>query len=147
MSRSGSLSGNRAVSGVAFASRLENGHTLVTDSNHARIVEVDREKRVVWEYFTNTDPNSNPRGGTGPLPTRAVRLRNGHTLIGDQYNHRVIEVNRDKEIVRTFGKINSLGYDTVSVNGGGLNSPYDAKRIGDYTGLTSPFDHDHDHDD
>ena len=127
------------VEGVAFASRLENGHTLITDSGHARIVEIDREKRVVWEYFTNTDPDSNPRGGTGPLPTRAVRLRSGNTLISDQYNHRVIEVNHDKEIVRTFGKIDSLGYDARSVRGGGLNSPYDAKRIGDYTGLTAPF--------
>jgi hypothetical protein len=130
------------VSGVAFASRLENGHTLITDSNHARIVEIDRHKRVVWEYFTNTDPNSNPRGGSGPLPTRAVRLRNGHTLISDQYNHRVIEVNQNKEIVRTFGKINALGYDAQSVHGGGLNSPYDAKRIGDFTGLTPPFGED-----
>jgi hypothetical protein len=127
------------VSGVAFASRLEDGHTLITDSNHARIVEIDSHKSVVWEYFTNTDPRSNPRGGTGPLPTRAVRLSNGNTLISDQYNHRVIEVSRDKQIVRTFGKINSLGYDVRSVSHGGLNSPYDAKRIGDYTGLTNPF--------
>jgi len=66
------------VSGVAFASRLKQG-TLITDLNHARIVEIDRDKNVVWEYFTNTDPNSNQRGGNGPLPTRAVRLRNGHT--------------------------------------------------------------------
>jgi hypothetical protein len=130
------------VSGVAFASRLKNGHTLITDSGHARVVEIDRDKNVVWEYFTNTDPNSNQRGGTGPLPTRAVRLRNGNTLISDQYNHRVIEVNRHKQIVNTFGKINSLGYNTSSVAGGGLNSPYDAKRIGDYTGLTPPFDDD-----
>jgi len=130
------------VSGVAFASRLKDGHTLITDSNHARIVEIDREKNVVWEYFTNTDPNSNQRGGTGPLPTRAVRLKNGHTLISDQYNHRVIEVNHHKQIVRAFGEINMLGYDTRSVAGGGLNSPYDAKRIGDYTGITAPFDHD-----
>jgi len=127
------------VSGVAFASRLPQGHTLITDSNHARIVEIDRDKNVVWEYFTNTDPNSNQRGGTGPLPTRAVRLSNGHTLISDQYNHRVIEVNHDKQIVRTFGAINSLGYNAGSVANGGLNSPYDAKRIGDYTGLTPPF--------
>jgi hypothetical protein len=127
------------VSGVAFASRLENGHTLITDSNHARAVEIDQDKNVVWEYFTNTDANSNQRGGTGPLPTRAVRLRNGHTLISDQYNHRVIDVNHDKQIVRTFGKINSLGYNAQSVAHGGLNSPYDAKRIGDYTGLTPPF--------
>jgi hypothetical protein len=127
------------VSGVAFASRLKHGHTLITDSNHARIVEIDRDKNVVWEYFTNTDPSSNLRGGTGPLPTRAVRLRNGHTLISDQYNHRVIEVNEDKQIVRTFGKINLLGYNARDVDDGGLNSPYDAKRIGDYTGITPPF--------
>jgi hypothetical protein len=130
---------NDPVSGVAFASRLENGHTLITDSNHARIVEIDGGKNVVWEYFTNTDPNSNPRNGTGPLPTRALRVRNGDTLISDQYNHRVIQVNHDKEIVRTFGKINSLGYNAQSVASGGLNSPYDAKRIGDYTGITPPF--------
>jgi len=139
---SGDPNVNDPVSGVAFASRLENGHTLITDSNHARIVEIDRHKNPVWEYFTNTDPSSNPRGGTGPLPTRALRLKNGHTLISDQYNHRVIEVNHEKEIVRTFGEINSLGYDTHSVHGGGLNSPYDAKRIGDYTGITPPFDDD-----
>jgi hypothetical protein len=136
---SGDPSVTDPVSGVAFASRLPQGHTLITDSNHARIVEIDRHKNVVWEYFTNTDPNSNQRGGTGPLPTRAVRLSNGHTLISDQYNHRVIEVNHDKQIVRTFGAINSLGYNASSVASGGLNSPYDAKRIGDYTGLTPPF--------
>ena len=138
---SGDPNVNDPVSGVAFASRLKNGHTLITDSNHARIVEIDRDKNVVWEYFTNTDPNSNQRGGTGPLPTRALRLKNGYTLISDQYNHRVIEVNHQKQIVRTFGKINSLGYDTQNVADGGLNSPYDAKRIGDYTGITPPFDH------
>jgi len=137
--------------GVAFASRLPNGHTLITDSGNARIVETDENGNVFWQYFTNTDPASNPRciAGTctGPLPTRAIRLKNGHTLISDQYNHRVIEVDHDMNIVRTFGKINSLGYDTHSVADGGLNSPYDAKRIGDYTGITSPFDNDEDHDD
>ena len=56
-----------------------------------------------------------------------MRLRNGHTLISDQYNHRVIEVNHAKHIVRTFGKLDSLGYNTESVADGGLNSPYDAK--------------------
>jgi hypothetical protein len=130
---------NEPVSGVAFASRLENGHTLITDSNHNRIVEIDEDKNVVWEYFTCTGSGCNLSRGTGPLPTRAVRLRHGHTLISDQYNHRVIEVNRGKQIVHTFGKLGSLGYNTESVADGGLNSPYDAKRIGDYTGLTPPF--------
>jgi PQQ-like domain len=141
---SGDPNNGDPVSGVAFASRLENGHTLITDSNHARIVEIDQDKNVVWEYFTCTDPNCNQRGGSGPLPTRAVRLRHGHTLISDQYNHRVIEVNHGKQIVRTFGKLNSLGYNTKNVADEGLNSPYDAKRIGDYTGLTPPFGDDFD---
>jgi len=130
---------NNPVSGVAFASRLENGHTLITDSNHSRIVEIDRGKHVVWEYFTCAGSGCTLTRGTGPLPTRAVRLKNGHTLISDQYNHRVIEVNHGKNIVRTFGKLGAIGYNAESVAGGGLNSPYDAKRIGDYTGLTPPF--------
>jgi hypothetical protein len=133
------MAGGMLFSAVAFASRLPNGHTLITDSGNARIVETDENGNVFWQYFTNTDPNSNPRGGTGPLPTRALRLKNGNTLISDQYNHRVIEVSPDFQIVRTFGKINSLGYNTRNVADGGLNSPYDAKRNGDYTGITPPF--------
>ena len=141
---SGDPNVNDPVSGVAFASRLENGHTLITDSNHSRIVEIDKDKNVVWQYFTCSGADCNLPRGTGPLPTRAVRLRNGHTLISDQYNHRVIEVNHGKQIVRTFGKLGFLGYNTDSVANGGLNSPYDAKRIGDYTGLTPPFCEDDD---
>ena len=140
------IAGGMLFSGVAFASRLPNGHTLITDSNNARIVETDENGTVFWQYFTNTDPKSNPRciNGTctGPLPTRALRLHNGNTLISDQYNHRVIEVSPDLQIVRTFGKIASLGYNIKNVENGGLNSPYDAKRIGDYTGITPPFEHD-----
>jgi hypothetical protein len=118
------------VSGVAFASRLPGGHTLLTDSNNSRAVEVDANDNVVWEYFTNTDPNSNP----SPLPTRAVRLRNGDTLISDQFNHRVIEVNQQKAVVFSMGTLNQPG-----IGGGLLNGPYDAKVVGDYTGLTPPF--------
>ena len=118
-----------SVSGVAFASRLENGNTLLTDSNNSRIVEVNAADQVVWQYRTDTGTNPSP------LPTRAVRLRNGHTLISDQFNHRVIEVTREGRIVFTEGVLNQLGF-----GGRLLNSPYDAKVIGDYTGLTPPFD-------
>jgi hypothetical protein len=132
---SGNPNVNRPVSIVAFASRLPNGDTLITDAGHSRVVEVDSGKHVVWQYFTDGSPKSNAQ----PLPTRAVRLRNGDTLISDQFNQRVIEVNQSKQIVRSFGKLNVLGYDAVNVAHGGLNSPYDAKRVGDYTGLTPPF--------
>jgi len=130
------------VSGAAFASRLPSGNTLITDSNNSRIVEVDPADNVVWQYFTNTDPNSNP----APLPTRALRLRNGNTIISDQFNDRVIIINHQQAIVASYGTINTPGYGTDNT-AEGLNAPYDAKVIGDYTGITPPHDDDHDRDD
>jgi hypothetical protein len=102
---------------------------------------------VVWQYVTDTDPLSIP----APLPTRAVRLRNGDTLISDQFNNRVIRVNHAGVIVASyglplaggpvdpfpFGKNADYGLLTTQK---GLYSPYDAKVVGDYTGLTPPFD-------
>jgi hypothetical protein len=121
------------ASGVAFSSRLATGDTLITDSNNNRIVEVDPHDSIVSQYATNTMPGSNPN----PLPTRAVRLRNGNTLISDQYNERVFEITPDQRIVFQQGKLNvqGAGFDR-------LNGPYDAKVIGDYTGLTPPFEFD-----
>lgn len=118
------------VSGAAFASRLPDGDTLITDSNNNRIVEVDANDVPVWQYFTNTETGGNPT----PLPTRAVRLRNGDTLISDQFNDRVIEVDRLGKTVFAQGALNmpGSGYDQ-------LNGPYDAKQVGDFTGLTPPF--------
>jgi hypothetical protein len=132
------------VSGVAFASRLPDGNTLLTDSNNSRVVEVDAGDSVVWQYLTNTDPDSN----SSPLPTRAIRLRNGNTIISDQFNHRVIIVDHaaSANIVASYGNLNQSGYGTMNTTQG-LFGPYDAKVIRDYTGLTPPFDHDGDADD
>jgi PQQ-like domain len=116
------------VSGAAFASRLENGNTLITDSNNSRIVEVDANDSVVWQYFTNSRPGSIK----SPFPTRAVRLRDGNTLISDQFNNQVIEVTHEMNIVFTQGSfLLGNGFDE-------LNGPYDAKVVGDFTGLTRP---------
>ena len=106
------------------------GHTLITDSNNSRIVEVNAADHVVWQYVTNTQAKS----AASPLPTRAVRLRNGDTLISDQFNDRVIEVDSAGNIVFTQGVLNAPGS-----HGHQLNGPYDAKVIGDYTGITPPF--------
>lgn len=122
-----------SVSGAAFASRLLNGDTLITDSNNNRIVEVNGNDQVVWQYITNTLPGSNP----SPLPTRAVRLRNGNTLISDQFNNRVIEITKAGKIVFQQGMLNVTGNGFNQLNG-----PYDAKVIGDFTGLSPPFDFD-----
>jgi hypothetical protein len=133
------------VNTVAFASRLENGHTLLTDAGNSRAVEVDANDMVVWQYVTDTDPQS----VAAPLPTRAVRLRNGDTLISDQFNNRVIRVNHAGVIVASYGLPlaggpvdpfpfgDNVGYDLQTTQKG-LYSPYDAKVVGDYTGLTPP---------
>ena len=126
------------LSGVAFASRLENGDTLITDSNNNRVVEVDRHDHIVWQYST-----LDPHGNAAPLPTRAIRLENGNTIISDQFNHRVIIVNHAGHIVASYGNLNAPGFGTHRTSEG-LNAPYDAKVIGDYTGLTPPFGNDFD---
>jgi hypothetical protein len=125
----GSPSDTTTLNGAAFASRLPNGHTLITDSNNNRVVEVTQKMEVVWSYVTDIRSGSM----ANPLPTRAVRLDNGNTLISDQFNDQVIEVNRHHQIVFSQGQI--------QVDGNGpdqLNAPYDAKVVGDYTGLTFP---------
>ena len=118
------------LNGAAFASRLPNGDTLITDSLNNRIVEVNMNKQVVWTYDTTARAGSVSQ----PNPTRAVRLRNGHTLISDQFNMQVIEVDHAGNIVFTQGQIGAAGTGFDQ-----LNAPYDAKAIGDYTGLTPPF--------
>ena len=114
---------------VAFASRLPNGNTLITDGMDNRILEVTPQLTVAWSYDTSKRPGSN----ASPLPSRAVRLSNGDTLISDQFNDQVIEVDRGGSVVFSYGQI------TVTGKGPGqLNAPYDAKVIGDFTGLTAP---------
>lgn len=127
-----------SISGAAFASRLPSGDTLITDSLNNRIVEVDNSDHIVSQYVTNTAPNSNPN----PAPTRGIRLRNGNTLISDQFNNRVIAVDPYGKIVFQQGVINVPGNRFNRLNG-----PYDAKVIGDFNGLTPPFDFDGDGDD
>jgi hypothetical protein len=90
---------------------------------------------------TNLESGSNP----APLPTRAVRLENGDTLISDQFNHRVIRVDHAMaaRLEASYGNLNQVGFGTINASQG-LNAPYDAKVVGDYTGLTPPFADDFD---
>ena len=120
---------SKVLNGPAYACRLPDDHTLITDSGNNRILEVDRRGHMVMTFATNKRSGS----VADPLPWRAVRLENGHTLISDQFNHQVIEIDSQSNIVFTQGALATAG------NGfNQLNSPCDAKVIGDYTGLTAP---------
>jgi hypothetical protein len=117
------------LNAVAFASRLANGDTLMTDGGNNRVVEVNSKKKVVLTYYTNAGSGS----VSNPAPSRAVKLKNGNILISDQFNMRVVEIDENENIVFTQGSI------AVAGNGWDeLNAPYDAKVVGDYTGLTPP---------
>jgi hypothetical protein len=59
---------------------------------------------------------------------------NGDTLISDQYNNQVLEVDDMGNVVFSYGQIGVVGKGP-----GQLNAPYDAKEIGDYVGITPPF--------
>lgn len=120
------------LNAAAFASRLADGTTLITDGGNNRILDVDSAGNVVWTYYTNTRPGS----VSSPAPSRAVMLRNGNVLISDQNNMQVIEIDSSQNIVWSQGEIAvpGTGFDM-------LNGPYDAKVLGDYTGLTPPFHH------
>jgi hypothetical protein len=118
------------LNGPAFASRLPNGDTLVSDAGNNRIVQVSRGGKVVWSFDTSARTGS----VAAPNPTRALRLKSGNVLISDQNNHQVIEIDHAGNVVFAQGAIGVAGNGKNQ-----LNAPYDAKVIGDFTGITSPY--------
>ena len=76
-----------SLNGPAYAGHLR-ALTIIADSLNNRIVVVDPVGSNAFEYVTNTRPGS----VANPNPTRAVRLKKGNTLISDQFNHQVIEI-------------------------------------------------------
>jgi len=121
------------LSGPGFASKLPNGKILITDGGNNRVVMVDHNDTVVFQYFTNKQKGSNP----SPLPSHAVMLQDGHILISDQINEREIVIDQKMHLLHQYGLLNTPGYGTSNTQQG-IDWPYDAKVIGDYTGLTPP---------
>lgn len=65
----------------------EQGVTTIVDHSGNRIIEVDREGKILWEI-------GDIRG-----PCRAEWLPNGNLLVGGGYSERLFEVGRDKKEV------------------------------------------------
>jgi outer membrane protein assembly factor BamB len=82
---------------------LPSGNVLITDQGNARIIEVrPLDNTIVWQY------GQNGVAGNGPnqlnSPNAAELLANGHILIADENNNRVIEVTHTtpSSIIATF---------------------------------------------
>jgi hypothetical protein len=106
---------------------------LITDGGNNRVVIVNGKDQIVFEYDTDTQSGSN----ANPAPSQAVETMGGQIVISDQFNNRVIVINKKKNIVTQYGTLNVVGYGATDTQQG-LNAPYAAKVIGDYTGLTQP---------
>ena len=116
-----------------FASELPDGTFLITDGGNNRIIIVDHNDNVVFHYYTNKQKGSN----ISPAPSHAVMTQEGNIVISDQINERVIVIDPKKHIVHQYGILNTPGYGTSNTQQG-IDWPYDAKVIGDWTGLTEP---------
>lgn len=81
---------------------LENGHVLIADYKNHRVIEINPEKEIVWQY--GNEENILYGGeGSGPnqliRPYDAERLPDGSTLIADSGNDRVLLVSKEKEVL------------------------------------------------
>jgi dienelactone hydrolase len=72
---------------------LPDGHVLFTLDTARRVVEIDRDHRVVWTYGAAEGLE---------VPVAAQRLENGNTLIGDAKQGKVIEVDGIGKIVWSY---------------------------------------------
>ncbi len=69
------------------ARKLANGDYLLCLSADSKVVEVDKEGKIVWSVATEKEAYS------------AVRLDNGNTVIGCGYAHKVVEVDKAGMVV------------------------------------------------
>ena len=93
---------------VFGAIRLENGHTLIAGGNNNRVLEVNRDGKIVWSIDQKELP-----GITLAWVTTLRVLPNGNIIFGNTHagpeNPQLIEVSRDKKVVWTFKNFTTFG--------------------------------------
>jgi outer membrane protein assembly factor BamB len=101
--------GPEAYGNQCFAAiRLANGNTLLTTGNGHRVLEVNREKEIVWQLQQADLPNI-----TLAWLTTVQQLPNGNLVIGNCHagegQPQVLEITRDKQVVWTFQDFKRFG--------------------------------------
>lgn len=98
---------------VFGAIRLPNGNTMIAGGNNNRVLEVNRDGKIVWSIDQKELP-----GITLAWVTTLQYLPNGHLIFGNTHagpeNPQLIEVTRDKKVVWTLKNHTLLGNDTVA---------------------------------
>ncbi len=95
---------------VFNAVRLKNGNTLIAGGNNNRVLEVDKEGKVVWSVDYNELPGIRLYWVTG-----LQVLPNGNIIIGNTHagpdNPQLIEITHDKKVVWTLKNWDTFGND------------------------------------
>jgi hypothetical protein len=89
--------GQPLVKVAESAQRLANGNTVIADNGLMKVIEIDKDQKIVWEFEV---PNNNKR--KTPTMRQVRRLDNGNTLISASTEDKVIEVSPDKKIVWSY---------------------------------------------
>ncbi|MBI2899553.1 MAG: PQQ-binding-like beta-propeller repeat protein [Planctomycetes bacterium] len=80
------------------AVRLENGNTLIANTNYNQVIEVNPQREIVWQADSMN------------YPYDVQRLENGNTLVAEYYGNRVSELDPQKNRVWACTKVqNPIG--------------------------------------
>ncbi|MBV9303899.1 MAG: hypothetical protein JOY62_01380 [Acidobacteriaceae bacterium] len=105
-------------------------HVLITDQVNERVILVNLRNEIVWQYGTTGVAGSGPNELNNP--NSAELLENGHILIADENNNRVIEITAEGKLVQTFtagGTISGAAFASRLRNGNTLISDSNNNRI------------------
>ena len=126
------------------ATWLPNRHVLITDQANERVIEVNRQRRIVWQYGATggCTPANSLADNCLNNPNSAELLENGHILIADENNSRVIEVNRNHHVVASFtagGTTNVVAFASRLKNGNTLITDSGNARIVEVDSSDTPI--------
>ena len=82
----------KAAGNVHDVSILENGNVLIAAGKFAR--EINPKGKVIWEYI--------PKNQTGGGVFSVQRLKNGHTVVGENSTGRILEFNKKGKLIVTI---------------------------------------------
>ncbi len=95
---------------------------LISDQFNNRVIEVDRQKHIVWQFGTGDPSDCSPGPGHIIAPNDAERLGDGLTLIpgtgtSNCPDNRVIVVNEAGQIIWQYGQAgkSGSGFDLLNV--------------------------------
>jgi len=92
---------------------IEDDRILITDRNNHRVIEIDLNGRILWQFGETGVPGSDL--SHLKFPHNADKLPNGNTIVCDSENNRILEIDPSGNVVWIYEN--------------GLSWPRDADRL------------------